>query len=168
MTATQKYSSANTSINSTKLPASTKHIEWKKFTGKNFLDYGGGKFNNLVNFLQDNFNINCHVYDKFNRNWKENLDALECKPAGIICNNVLNVIEEMEVINSILNHIASFDTVVYFSIYEGNKSGVGKITKSDCYQRNETIKEYVPMIKKYFSFVSVKNGIITASNNLTK
>lgn len=160
----QLYSSANTSINSKNLPASTKYIAWNKYIGKCFLDYGGGKFNNLRNYLKENYNINLFIYDKFNRTQNENIEALSSSPSGIICNNVLNVIREQEIIDNILAEIASFNVIAYFSIYNGDKSGIGKTTKSDCYQRNQTTKEYIPMIQKFFKYIYIKNGIIIAKN----
>ena len=47
---------------------------------------------------------------------------------------------------------------VMVTVYEGDKSGAGRVTKADCYQRNERIGEYL----KYFGegFV-VKKGVIT-------
>ena len=43
----QSISSKNTSINSSKLPAIVKNIDWEQYRGQNVLDFGGGKFDNL-------------------------------------------------------------------------------------------------------------------------
>ena len=45
----QRYTSAKTSINSTKVPSLFNKISWVPDT--NNLDYGGGKFNTATNYL---------------------------------------------------------------------------------------------------------------------
>ena len=143
----QQYTSANTSINSTKLPISTKHINWDKYRGKNILDIGGGKFNNLRDYLKKEYNINLYVYDKYNRSKEENIKALSCNPSCVICNNVLNVICEDMVLQSLIDLIEVFNVDYYVSVYEGNKSSIGRETKPNCYQRNMRSKEYLPLFK---------------------
>jgi hypothetical protein len=89
---------------------------------------------------------------------------LECKPALIVCNNLLNVIKEDQILAEIVQHIATFDVQAIFSVYEGNKSGIGSATKKDCYQRNETKKSYIPLLKRFFDTVYTKKGLIIATN----
>ena len=90
----QQYSSMNTSINKNKLPASTKNIPWSNYAGQNVLDFGGGKYNNLKDFVKTTYDVNLFVYDLFNRTEIENVQAMKCNPSVIVCNNVLNVISE--------------------------------------------------------------------------
>lgn len=145
--------SKNTSINKNKLPASTKLICWDLYRGQNVLDFGGGKFDNLKEYLKINYSISLFIYDKYNRSSEENRVALTCNPVVIICNNVLNVMED-STLNEVVPFIRNLRKPVIFSIYEGDKSGIGKITKKDCYQRNEKIEEYIEPLKTYFLKVS--------------
>lgn len=83
----------------------------------------------------------------------------------VMCCNVLNVIAENEVIEGIMtdikNHVVN-GAVIVFQIYEGNKSGEGRPTKNDCYQRNEATKNYIQFINKYFNVVKIAGNIIQA------
>jgi hypothetical protein len=154
----QKNSSANTSVNSTKLPASTKKINWEVYRNCNILDIGGGKFNNLKDYLKESFNIDLYIYDKYNRTTEENTTALYCHPSVIICNNVLNVIEENSIIDQITKLIQAYKVPFFISVYEGNRTGLGKTTKKDCYQRNEKTADY---LKFFFTGnATVKNNLI--------
>lgn len=143
----QSYTSANTSINSSKLPALTKLVDWNKYSGKAVLDYGGGKYDNLKAYLKEVFNVNLYVYDKYNRSINENEIALACQPDLILCSNVLNIIDKDEVIQNIVDTLCAFGVQVIFYIYEGDGSGVGAPTKTDCYQRNEKTGCYLRFFK---------------------
>lgn len=158
----QKYTSRHTSINSTKLPASTKYIPWEKYKGKNVLDYGGGKFDNLKDYLKDNYDINLYIYDKYNRPLPDNEIAMANTYDLIICNNVLNIIMEDELVQEAVNNIRqrlNKDGVACFYIYECDKSGIGKETKNDCWQRNELTKDYIRFME-CFGNISIKHKII--------
>ena len=159
----QNFTSAETSINKSKLPATTKKIQWELYRNKKVLDIGGGKFDNLKDFLKQNFNIDLFIYDKFNRGFKENIKALKCNPDLIICNNVLNVIDSDEVIQHICNMIQNYFTPFYVSVYEGNKTGYGRCTSKDSYQRNQTTKNYL----KFFDNCNcvIKNNMIIREKN---
>ena len=74
----------------------------------------------------------------------------------MICSNVFNVIKEKEVIYDLYFMIASFNVPFFITIYEGDKTWVGRETKKDCYQRNETIDAYV---LTYLD--KIKHGVIT-------
>jgi ABC-type Fe3+-hydroxamate transport system substrate-binding protein len=152
----QNFTSAKTSINKNKLPASTKKINWELYRGKKVLDVGGGKFDNLKDFLKLNFEIDLFIYDKFNRTNTENEMALTCQPDLIISNNVLNVIDSIDIIKSIISTIEGYQKPFYISVYEGNKTNIGNATNKDCYQRNERTKEYL----KYFNNAVLKNNLI--------
>ena len=153
----QKFTSAETSINKNRLPASTKKIEWEQYRGKKVLDVGGGKFDNLKDYLKGEYNIDLYVYDKFNRSEEENEQALSIKPSLVICNNVLNVISEDEVVEGLVGFIQGYGVDYVVSIYEGNRSGEGKASKKDCYQRNEKVGEYV---KFFGEGAEVRKGMI--------
>lgn len=163
----QKITSKNTSINSSKLPVIYNKIDFSKFrNGFNILDYGCGKFNNGRDYITS-IGGNWWGYDPFNRTEEENMlchgNYYDC----IICSNVLNVISDTliiyEIIKQIFNKVTLRKQAIFVTVYEGNKSGIGKITKEDCYQRNEPLSNYV----KYFNAVFctndfvIKKGVIT-------
>jgi len=158
----QNYSSANTSINSVKLPAVSKVIKWEMFRDKRVLDYGGGKYNNFKDWLKENYNIDLLIYDPYNRTKEENDHALENPIFDLVlCSNVLNVIKEEEVVDKIIFNITQMADNFVFSIYEGNKSGIGKNSKKDCWQRNEVKTDY---LERFYPFkVKIYKGFI--SNN---
>jgi hypothetical protein len=85
----------------------------------------------------------------------------------IICSNVLNVISDIsivfDIVRKIFNKVTLRKQAIFVTVYEGDKSGVGKITKKDCYQRNQVLSDYL----KYFNAVFctndfvIKKGVIT-------
>ena len=160
----QKMTSANTSINKGKLPASTKKINWEQYRGQKALDIGGGKFDNLKDHLKAEYDIDLYIYDKFNRTAEENVKALSCEPQVVICNNVLNVIDANEVVEEIVARIVGytvcFDADAYVSVYEGDKTGKGRVTKKDCYQRNERLTEYLKFFKRWNVESRIEKGMI--------
>ncbi|MGL5750039.1 MAG: hypothetical protein ACRCXT_05900, partial [Paraclostridium sp.] len=64
------------------------------------------------------------------------------KPDVVVCNNVLNVIEDDKIMNEVLNDLESYGLPVYITIYDGSGSGIGAKTKTGTYQRNMKTKEY--------------------------
>lgn len=163
----QKITSANTSINCTKLPAIYNKINFSKFrNGFNILDYGCGKFNNSKNYITS-IGGNWWGYDPFNRTEEENMLCYGNYYDCIICSNVLNVISDTLIIYDIIKQIFNKTTLrkqaIFVTVYEGDKSGMGKITKKDCYQRNESLTNYVKYFNTIFctnDFV-IKKGVIT-------
>lgn len=155
----QELSSANTSINSNKVPAIFKKIKWKMGT-KN-LDWGGGKYDTATIYLKE---LNCSntIYDPYNRSEEENNKALkETNYDSVTISNVLNVIKEKEnrinIVREALKYIKEKGKV-YISIYEGDKSGVGRISKKDCYQCNKKTREYLLELSEFNPVL--KNNII--------
>ena len=51
---------------------------------------------------------------------------------------------------------------LYISVYEGNRSGIGKESKPGCWQENKKLKDYIPIVKKVFDDVKISNGMIEA------
>lgn len=143
----QNITSKNTALNQV---AST----FKAFNFDNclVLDYGCGKgmskefcektYNNCKVFLYDPY----HGFDETNNFFES---CSQNTKNIITCNNVLNVLQD-DILKSVITHIAMladyYLTDVIFKIYEGNKTGNGKITKNDCYQRNEKTENYVTLI----------------------
>ena len=89
------------------------------------------------------------------------LDCLEyAYPNVIICSNVLNVIAEENALCNVLNQLYDYsaeNTDVYITIYEGDKSGVGKETTKG-YQRNEKLSKYTDYISEWFNVEKVKGS----------
>ena len=150
----QKYSSKDTSINKTKLPAIYGILKrWKIFSDKpTVLDYGCGKY-----FDGYNLGNNFKGYDPFNYDRAENLNN---HYDMAILSNVLNVIYEDDIRHDILETLKTLADTVYITVYEGKKDGVGTVTKKDCYQLNRKVREYLPEVREVFFDVTLKNGVI--------
>lgn len=168
---TQEYSSKKTSINKFKLPRIynlVKNIDGFKKDTTN-LDIGGGRFDNMTESLLSNFNISNLIYDPYNRSEMHNHNTLmHIKVKGadsVTCSNVLNVIKEREIRSKIylIAHSAlCIGSFAYFTVYEGNKSSIGKQTGKDQYQTNMRIKDYIPEISEIFESIEIRNGLIIA------
>jgi hypothetical protein len=164
-TSGQSISSADTSINSSKLPAVFSKIKFEPGTVN--LDIGGGRFDNATEFLATQ-GVTNYIFDPYNRTPEHNTAVAAKTENGqsdtVTISNVLNVIKEPEARELVLlNAIDALKPggTVYITIYEGDGSGVGKET-SKGYQLNKKTVEYKDEIKKLFNDVVVKNGVIIA------
>ena len=144
----QKYSSANTSINSGKMPRIYSLVRDNISDDISVIDYGCGKYFDKYELPQ-----NYVGYDPYNR---PDDDLLDRTYDVALCSNVLNVIMEKEVRLDILERLKSLAKQVYITIYEGDKSRKGKMTKNDCYQLNWQRGDYIPELVKVFGFGNVK------------
>lgn len=164
----QEHSSANTSINSTKIPkVFTKLLEQNLlFKNSRNLDLGGGKFNNVTEMLSK-LDIENLIYDPFNRSKEHNLNVLnlieESKSDTVTISNVLNVIKEDDNKNSLI-YLASKSLkpggFLYITVYEGNKTGIGKVTRKDQWQENKKLSEYLDLNFSGFNLPYISKGII--------
>ena len=170
----QEYTSANTSINSAKLPAIFSMVSFKPETIN--LDYGGGKFDNATNELS-NKGVTNLIYDPYNRSAGHNKSVIDAiiKNGGAdtaTCSNVLNVIKEPEAREAVIKNIYKLlkdNGVAYFTVYEGTGKGNEGPTKSG-YQLNRKTSEYIDEISSVFPNVKRKGKLIIAnkSNSLTE
>ncbi len=161
----QRVTSKNTSVN--KIAAFYKKLVnvGVEDDTENVFDYGCGRyFQKTIDFAKDN-GFSVYGYDKYNQTMedkKKSLDFLYIADI-IACNNVLNVLED-DTLNEVIDDLRSLSVCceipVYITVYEGDKSGQGRETKKDCYQRHERVQEYVPLLEKHFDSVTVKGGII--------
>lgn len=160
----QKYSSAATSINSSKLPALFKMVKFEQ--GSINLDYGGGRFDNVAEYLESEYGATNLVYDKYNRSSDHNREVLEVvrKHGGadtVTCSNVLNVIaeesERLAVLRNCKRYLKNGGTC-YITVYEGSGTGEGAETKAG-YQMNRKTKEYEEEISQVFSSVTRKGKL---------
>lgn len=120
----QKYTSADTSINSKRLPAIFNMVEFEE--GDINLDFGGGRFDNVAKELEKIGVINL-VYDPYNRSSSHNSSVLRSirdndGADSITCSNVLNVIAEYEARIAVLENCYKFlksGRPCYITVYEG-------------------------------------------------
>lgn len=156
----QTYTSKATSINRDKLPVVYRKVS---FRGRTVLDYGCGKYiEHIVKHLQGECCASYLPYDpynqpdKVNRNTVQFLDEAIHYPRGawnfrpvidVVCSNVFNVIDDDNVIRDIVSRIEEVVTIsngtAFITVYEGDRSGVGRRTGKDQYQRNEPLKSYL-------------------------
>lgn len=158
----QLCTSANTSVNSRNLPSA-----FRRFPAVGtVLDWGCGKFYEKTrDFVLLHGADRYFPYDPYNIPNIENLRTLNY---GFVvdtafCCNVLNVIDSDDVIIDTIRSICSRLALkgnAYFQIYEGNKSGVGSVTKTDCYQRNAKTEDYL----FYFQYLPIRYRFVRQSN----
>lgn len=162
----QEFTSANTSIR--KISAVYTNYDFED--GSVILDYGCGKyFNDVETYLINKNNTLITLgYDPYNQDKDANESYLAlANTIGIdyiVCSNVLNVIKETEVVKTVISNIAELakdNTKIIFSIYEGDKTGVGKITRCG-YQRNQKTKEYLKLIQEFLKVNKIKGKFIEA------
>lgn len=165
----QEITSKNTSVN--KLAAFYKKaIKTGIIKPENIvLDYGCGKnFDCLSKFADEN-NFAVIGFDPYHLDNEANKTALHhanLKHVDFVaCNNVMNVLQDSALKLLVLRLRVirlKYKIPVYFTVYEGDKTGHGRETKKDCYQRNNKAARYVEYLKDFFDSVTIKNGIIKA------
>jgi hypothetical protein len=167
----QKYKSAGTSINSSKLPATFGRLEKANVIqpGMVIADLGGGKFDNAIQWAEQK-QAKLYVIDPYNRTPEYNNKSIEAvKTTGadiVLINNVLNVIAEVEVRKELLNTAKSYlknGGKCFILIYEGDSSGVGKETqKGSSWQNNQKTATYLAEVQEVFGSAVIKMGLIVA------
>ena len=170
--AQQEFSSAATSINSTKLPAIYKMVNFR--SGDVVVDFGGGKFDNAVNYLKDK-DVTLLVYDPYNRSAEHNKEVLRILEEhggadAAVNSNVLNVIKEPEAREAVLRNIKKITkrgAPIYITVYEGRGDGAEGPTKSG-YQLNRKAGDYMDEVGSVFSNVKSKGKLNTAINESTR
>lgn len=168
ISAEQEFNSAATSINSNKLPAVYNMVKFNP--GDVVVDFGGGRFDNAVNYLKDQ-DVTLLVYDPYNRSAEHNKEVLKVLREhggadAAVNSNVLNVIKEPEARNAVLQNIKKITkkgAPIYITVYEGTGKGNEGPTKSG-YQLNRKTADYMDEISQVFSNVKRKGKLITAIN----
>lgn len=172
----QEYDSAATSQN--QLPGGVKAVTEILKPGTINLDYGGGRYDQAVEYLKQVEVMNL-VFDPFNRSKEHNKEVLDIiQEAGgadsCTCCNVLNVIDGDKAKITALKNIKRLvkpGGKVYIQTYEGSDkvevqndkgktvkrpSGVGKTTTKG-WQENKETKAYIPIVKEVFDDATYKN-----------
>lgn len=165
----QEFTSENTSINSKKLPAIFNMVTFNPGTVN--LDYGGGRFNNVAEYLKQYDVINL-VYDPYNRSSEHNQEVIRLirEHGGAdtaTCSNVLNVIKEPEVRLNVLKNISKLvksGGTVYITVYEGKGNNAEGPTKSG-YQLNRKTADYLEEIQQVFPDAKRKGKLIECINS---
>jgi len=159
----QRISSAGTSIRA--VAAVFKKFKFE--AGTRNADIGGGKYNDGTEFMKT-LGVENLVYDPYNRTYHHNLEVMRKVKDGqsdtVTVANVLNVIKEDEAMCKVIAQAKMFvkpGGTVYFQIYEGDKSGVGRETIKG-YQRNSKAATYQLAVSKYFDDVVVKGKFLIA------
>lgn len=165
----QEYDSAATSINSNKLPAIYKMVNFNE--GDVVVDFGGGKFDNAVEYIRDK-GATLVVYDPYNRSAEHNREVLKILRENggadaAVNSNVLNVIKEPEARKNVLENIARITkpgAPIYITVYEGKGDGQEGPTKSG-YQLNRKTADYLEEIQEVFPDATRRGKLITAHNS---
>lgn len=161
----QTFTSSATSINRTKLPAVYRKAE---LSAGLVFDYGCGKYTDHIEAYVKTPHRVYLPYDPYNQPDDVNkfsvtlvINAMHVHyPVDVICSNVLNVIDDTDTIRKIANHIQEIveqtGGTAYITVYEGDRTCVGRATGNDQYQRNEPLRSYL----KYFPYGIIRNGMI--------
>lgn len=185
------YSSKNTSVNTTRLPAVYNKVDWSCYTHPidNWcvIDFGCGRIETqrlISKKLKEHSITQFYPYDPYHKcmvskkQYEYNAHDSD-RNKVIICSNVLNVINDDDIlqktITTLCNMIVARDSKgvyrmqpCYISVYEGDKSGIGRVTKKDCWQRNERLVFYLTKFNDYVkekyghssNFFTIKYGMI--------
>lgn len=164
----QEFDSADTSINSTKLPAIYKMITIPE--GSVGIDFGGGKWDNAIEHIRDLGATLC-VYDPYNRSKAYNIETLKTLRANggadwAVTSNVLNVIKEPSARKAVLENISKITkpgAPIYITVYEGRGDAKEGVTKSG-YQLNRKTADYLEEIQEVFPDAKRRGKLIVATN----
>lgn len=139
------------------------------------VDVGGGKYDLGINHIEQNVpGAKLHVYDPFNRTTEHNDNVVyqaRNKAHYVGLHNVLNVINDEDARREALETVKSFmhptNGIAHITIYPGNNSGVGKVTKNgSSWQENRPAKSYMDEISRVFNNhnISFKSGHIVITH----
>lgn len=169
----QEYTSAATSQSQVAkgFGVVAKHIGWKPGTVN--VDLGGGRYDHGTRYMETQ-GVESYVLDPYNRKPEHNekVSRLAQERGGadtVTLFNVLNTIKEPEIHKHVLRTAQSHlkpGGRLFISVYEGDKSGVGRQTKRDSWQRNEQLKAYLKTVHSVFPNAGIHKGIIHAINEV--
>lgn len=139
----QFHSSANTSINIHKLPMIYKHLNWELLRGGRILDFGCGRYTSHIEWECKKHNVLYAGYDPFWKSVIQNAKARDSNFNFVVVSNVLNVIDSDYEMNWIHEYVQNLGVPYGITIYEGDKTGLGRETKKGCWQRNQRRETYL-------------------------
>lgn len=165
----QTYTSASTSINSVRLPSVFKRAE---FRSELVFDYGSGKYTDHIKEYVNSLHKTYLPYDPYNLDDERNnvsvtlvINAMYRHfPVDVVCSNVLNVIDSDHEVAKIARYIEEIVTATggrgYVTVYEGDRSGTGRQTGKDQYQRNAPLHDYLRFFNGKTTTATIKSGMI--------
>lgn len=135
-------------------------------SGNTNLDYGGGKYSEITNFMST-IGVTNLVFDPFNRPNEVNVNiqsVLMFEEGADTCtiSNVLNVIKEEEFRHRALvnaRHMMKKNAKIYITVHDGDRSKTGKET-SKGWQENRNTRSYLEEVQKVFPNASIKHNVI--------
>lgn len=166
----QTFSSSATSINAGKLPAVYRKAN---LSAPLVMDYGCGKYTEHIRNHVFSLHHAYLPYDPYNQPDEVNASTatIVCNamvrklPVDVICSNVLNVIDDDATVAKVARHIEEITTMSggtgYVTVYEGNRSGTGRQTGPDQYQRNAPLRDYL----RFFRSAVIRNGMIVVNGS---
>lgn len=160
----QAISSAKTSIRQVPALFKDKNARF----GEINVDVGGDRFDLATDYLAERGTRNL-IFDPYNRDEATNRATLDFLRAGNRADtatnaNVLNVVAEAPArANIILEAAKSIkpDGTAYFTVYEGDGSGIGRETSAG-WQNNRKTADYMDEIRQYFDTVERRGKLIIA------
>lgn len=148
----QTRTSAATSINRNRLPAVYGRFQFAP--GSVVFDYGCGRYTDHIRKALPGCNY--LPFDPYNQPDAVNensraalylLTLLHRCPVTVVCSNVLNVIDDAETLQAIADKLTEIATTTggraLVTVYEGDRTGHGRETGPDQYQRNERTRDYL-------------------------
>jgi len=144
----QRFTSGATSINGkqNKLPTLYNKVTFP--SGSVIFDYGCGNGTELMQKKVEEQGCEWYGYDLVWKNDSESLKQLEKGVDIVVACNLLNVIDDVDTIKDIVTKTVRNSGQTIFQVYEGDKSGVGRQTGTDQWQRNCKRGWYEELIKE--------------------
>lgn len=112
------------------------------------------------------------ILEPFNRtpehNEKIEQYLLESQIDSVTISNVLNVINDNDSQLKLLQK--AFDNLknggsCFITVYEGDRSGIGRQTGPDQWQENKKLDNYLSLVSEIFGNAKIKYGMIIACKN---
>ena len=143
----QRHTSAGTSINAKKLPVLySKLAKAGVLAHGTGIDFGSGKYTDHLSDFVSAQGGTMMFYDPYNQPASVNAATLFHRNRSLfcLCSNVLNVIDDDDAVrNAIRKAVRLGDGIAYFTVYEGDRSGIGKETQNGLsWQRNQKLRSY--------------------------
>lgn len=172
----QTVTSAATSLN--QVPALHKstpvrlYLESLHPSERIIVDIGAGRYSEKAsNYVRETYHAAYFPSDKYNLPDETNRLTEDLINSGnlpcALCSNVLNVIDDESEVSRVILSAATATLhrkgKAFFTVYEGDKSGIGKYTTKG-FQRNAKTEAYFPLIRHWFTNVEKRGKVIIAWN----
>lgn len=123
-------------------------------------DYGCGRYPEIIGNYLKTLHIKYIGYDPYwypkgYRNYPEEGYGWESSDV-FVCSNVLNVICDWTEVKRISQLLRNQGKPWFITVYEGDRSCVGRVTKKDCWQWNKPTQSYIMNYKDV-----IKKKVIT-------